>query len=122
MYVFEGLQSLQVDVNLALVVGRATAKKIRTAYGRFECRSCPQIQRLGGLDIVMSIKKNSGLAGSMKRFAVYEGMHFGRRNFNVFQTRGAQLLRDPMSGPLNVRLVFAFRADAGDPEKFLQLV
>src|ERR1700719_2289688 len=104
-----------MNVHLALVVGRASSEKISVTYGGLKCRTRPEFQRLGGLHIVMSVKKYGGFSGRAQRFPVYERMHFRRDNFDIFKPRAAQFPRPPLRSTLHIRLVFAFRADAGNP-------
>jgi hypothetical protein len=49
-------------------------------------------------------------------------MHFRGDNLDIFKPRAAQFPRHPLRRALHVRLVFAFGANARNPEKFLQLV
>src|SRR5260370_3069069 len=110
-----------MKVTLPLVVGGAAAEEIACAHGGFERRRGPQIQRLGGLHVVVSVKKNGGLAGRFERFRVNQRMHTGRNDFDFFESGGAQFFGDPARRAFDVRLVFAFRADAGNTQEFAKL-
>src|SRR5207344_35134 len=70
----EGFQGLQVDVDLAFVVGRAAAKDVAVADGGLKSGRSPEVQRLGRLDVVVAIKKDGGLAGSFEGFGIDERM------------------------------------------------
>ena len=116
------VQRADVDVHLALVIGRAAAEQISAANGGFEGRRSPQIQRLGRLHIVVAVEQDRRLAGRVQRFAVHQRMHFRRDNFDIVEACGAQSVGHPFRGALDVRLVLGLRADAGNPQKFVQIV
>src|SRR6266436_1471867 len=108
-------------MHLAFVVGGAAAEEIAVAHGGFESGSGPEIERLGGLHVVVAIEKNRGFAGSFERFRVDEGVQIGRNNFNRFKARGAEIIRDPAGAALDIRLMFALGADAGNAQEFAKL-
>ena len=118
----DGVERANVDVHLALVVGGAAAIQISAANRGFKCRRGPQVQRLGRLHIVMPVEKDGRLAGRAQRFAVDQRMHLRRHDFDVVEARRAQLFGDPFRGALDVRLVLGLRADARNPQKFVELV
>src|SRR6202022_4258363 len=111
------LERFQVNMHLALVVGGASAEKFSVADGRFEGRRSPQLQRLGGLHIVVTIKEDRGFTGGFQRFGVYQRMQTSRNDFNRFKASGAQILGHPPRAVLHVLLVLGFRADAGDAQE-----
>src|SRR5882672_3328114 len=108
-------------MNLALVVGGAATEEIAIADGGFEGRSGPEIERLGGLHVVVAVEKDRGFAGSFERFRVDEGVKICRDDFNRFKSRSAEIVRDPAGAALDVRLVFALGADAGNAQEFAKL-
>src|SRR5208282_3522949 len=110
-----------MNVDLAFVIGGATAEDIAVANGGFEGGRSPKIERFRGLHIVVAVKEDSGLAGSFERFSIYERMEIGRNNFDFLEAGGAKIVRDPASGAFDVRFVFGLGADAGDSQKFAQL-
>src|SRR5712691_9099805 len=110
-----------MDVHLALVVGGAAAEKIAVAHRGLKGRRGPELEWLGGLHVVMSVKKNRGPAGSFERFGVNQRMHVGRNDFDRLEAGGAQLVRNPAGCTLDVRLVFALGADAGNAQEFAKL-
>src|SRR6202790_2334648 len=110
-----------MQVHLAFVVGGATSEEVAIAHCGFKGRRGPELQRLGGLHVVMSVKKNGGLAGSVERFGVHQRVHVGGNDFDGLESGGAQLVRNPVRGAFNVRLVLAFGADAGDAQEFAKL-
>src|ERR1700693_2042383 len=110
-----------MDMNLTLIVGCSAAEEFPISDGRFECRSGPQIQRFRRLHIVMSVEKNGRFSRRMQRLSIYERMHLGLGDLNIFQARSAQFVRYPTCRSLDVGLMFAFCADTGDAKKFLEL-
>src|SRR6202043_3522893 len=91
------------------------------AHRGLEGRRGPEFERFGGLNVVMPVEKNGGLAGSVERFGVHQRVHVGGNDFDGLETGGAQLVSDPARGAFNVRLVFALGADAGDAQEFAKL-
>src|SRR6202022_4560004 len=114
VYLLQRFQRFQMNVYLALVVGSAAAEEIAFAHRRLKSRRSPEIEGLGGLHVIMSVKKNGWLAGRFERFGVNQRMHVGGNNLDLFESGGAEFVRNPSSGAFDVRLVFAFGADAGD--------
>ncbi len=115
---FKRFESLQVDMYLAFIVGGAAAKQISVAHGRLEGRGGPQIERLGGLHVIVAVKKNGGFARSFERFRIHERVQTGGDNFNRFKPGFLQAFGHPAGGALDIRLVLAFGADAGNAQKF----
>lgn len=107
-----------MDMDLAFVISGAAAEKIAVANGRFEGGRSPEVERFGGLHIIVAVKEDGGLAGSFKRFGINKRMEICRNDFNFLETGGAKIIRDPASGAFDIWFVFAFRADAGDSQKF----
>src|SRR5882762_3205777 len=110
-----------MDMNLAFVVGGAAAEEIAVAHGGFEGRSGPEIERLGGLHVVVAIEKNRGFAGSFERFRINKRVQICRNDFNRFKSCSAEIVRDPASAALDIGLVFALGADAGNAQEFAKL-
>ena len=86
-----------------------------------EGRRGPQIERLDGLDVVMAVEKDGGLAGRVQRFRVDQWMQLGRNDFDVGESGAAQAVGNPLGGALDVRLVLALRADAGNAQEFVEI-
>ena len=116
------IQRANMNVHLSFVVGRAAAEQIAAADGRLKGRRGPQIQRLGRLHVVVPVEKNGRLARRVQRFAVNERMHFRGNDFDIVEARAAQAFGHPFRGALDVRLVLGLRADAGNPQKFIEIV
>ena len=110
-----------MDVDLTFVIGGAAAEEIAVANGGFEGRRSPELERFGGLNVVMAVKENGRFAGSFERFGIDERMEIGGNDFDFLETGGAKMVGHPAGGAFDVRLVLAFRADAGDTQKFTQL-
>jgi hypothetical protein len=64
------LEGLQVDVDLPFVVYGATAEKVAVADGGLKGGRGPKVKGLGGLDVVMTVKEDGGLAGCLERLGV----------------------------------------------------
>jgi hypothetical protein len=109
-------------VNLALVIGGAAAVEIAVARFGSERRRGPEIQRISGLNIVVAIEKNGGLAGSFEGFRVNQGIQAGRNDLYRLEASGAEMIGNPVGGALDVRLVLAFRADGRNAKEVAQLV
>jgi len=104
-----------MNVHLALVVSGAAAVEVAVANGRFERRSGPKIERLGRLNVIVSVEKDGGLAGSIEGFGVDERMEMGGNNFDGGEPGRAEVIRDPLGGAFDIGLVFAFGADTRYP-------
>src|SRR5258708_9817074 len=118
VYFLQRFERLQMEVHLAFVVGGAAAEEISIADGGFERGRSPKLERLGRLDVIVSIKKNRGLARCFERFGIDERMEICRDDLNRFEACSGEMVRHPASGPLDIRLVFALGADTGNAEKF----
>ena len=116
------IERADVNVHLSFVVGGAAAEEIAAAHGRLKRRRGPQVDRLDGLDVVMAVEKDGGLAGRAQRFGVDEGMHLGGHDLDAIEPGAAQAVGNPLGGALDVRLVLALGADAGDAQQFVQIV
>ena len=117
----QGIERANVNVHLAFVVGGAAAIEIAVANGRLEGRRGPQFERLGRLHVVVPVKKNRGLPGSLQRFAINQRMHFRRNDFDAVEAHAAQPVGHPLRGALDVRFALRLRADAGNAQKFVEI-
>src|SRR5882762_3905494 len=116
----ERLQRLQMNVDLALIVGGAAAVNVAVANGGFEGRSGPKMKRFGRLDVIVAVKEDGGLARCVEGFGIDQRVQRGGHDFHGRETGRAQVVGDPTCGALDVRLVLGFSADAGDTKKLLQ--
>jgi hypothetical protein len=110
-----------VNVNLTFVVGSAASKQISVADGGFERRRSPKLEGFGRLNVVVAVEKNGGLAGSFERFGVDERVEICGNDLNRIKSGGTQLVGYPRGGALDVRLVLALGADAGNAHELQQL-
>ena len=69
----------------------------------------------------MTIKENRGLAGGFQRFRVDERVEGGGDDFDFLESSGAKMIRDPARATLDIGLVLALGADAGDAQKLAKL-
>src|SRR5207249_10684104 len=72
VHFLERFKSFQVNVDLAFLVSRTAAEKIAVTNGGLEGGSGPEIERFGGLHVIVPVKKNGWLAGSFQLFRVNE--------------------------------------------------
>src|SRR5690348_4582981 len=110
-----------MDLHLALMVRGAASIEIAVAHGGLEGGRSPQLQRLGGLHVVVPIEKDGGLAGRPERFAINHRMHFRRNDLDAVQAHAPQSVRNPLCRALDVRLVVGLRAHAGNPQKLVKI-
>src|SRR5882762_10151800 len=113
--------AFEPTVRYGNLFGGATAEEIAVAHGGFESGRGPEIERLGGLHVVVAVEKDGGFAGSFERFRVDERVQIGRNNFNRLKSCSAEIIRDPASATLDIRLVFALGAHAGNAQEFAKL-
>ena len=116
----KAFQGLEVDVDLAFVVGGAAAIDIAVAGIGLERRRSPKIERFRRLYVVVAIEKDGGFAGSFQRFGVNQGMKIGGNDFHLIETGGAKVIGYPFGGAFDIGLVFGFGADGRDSKKFAE--
>src|SRR5258708_3105109 len=110
-----------MNVHLSLVVGSAAAEEISVSHRRFESGRGPELKRLGGLHVRVTVEEDRWLARCFERFGVDERMEICGRNFDGFHAARAELVCHPLRGPLDIRLVFTFGADAWNAQQLLEL-
>lgn len=118
----ERFQGLKVDMNLALVVGRAAPVDVAVADGGLKGGRSPKVQRLGGLDIIVAIKKDGRFAGSFEGFGINERVKIGGDNFDVFEASGTETIGNPVGAAFDVGFMFAFGTDRRNTEEIVKLV
>ena len=69
-----GLHGLHMRQHLPLVVAYAPPKKVFSADGRIERRRAPLVDRVGRLDVVMSVDEQRRPVGGSPPFAIYDRM------------------------------------------------
>src|SRR5260370_38972879 len=109
-----------MDVNLDVVVGGTETKEITVANCGFESGRSPEIERLGGLHVVMAVKKDGGLTGSFQGFRVDQRVEICRHDLNVFEAGRAEVAGNPIGAALDIGFVFALGANTGDAQKFAE--
>jgi hypothetical protein len=116
----KGFECFDVDVDLALVIGGPAAKEIAVACGGLKSGRRPEVERFRRLDVIVAVEKDRGLAGGLEGFRIDQRMKFGGNDLNRFKPGGCEFVGDPASGALNVGLVLALGAHAGNAQKFAQ--
>src|ERR1700760_2624184 len=79
------LERLYLEKSLSFIVHGATGVEIAIAFGGFERRCNPLIERVGGLDVVMTVSEAGGFASGMEPIAVNQGMTGGVDNPHVLE-------------------------------------
>ena len=117
----ERFERLQMDVNLAFIVGSAAAIDISIAHFGLKGRGGPEFQGFRGLDVIVTVEKHRRFAGGFQGFRVHEWVKAGGDDFDGLETGAPKAIRNPSGGAIDVWLVLALDADRGDPEKFVEL-
>jgi len=99
------------DVHLALVVGGTATRRDTAAKCGFESAG-PEIERLGGLPVVMAVKKDGGLARSFQRFRVDQRVEIWSGRSQVLKPP-AEVAGNPIGAALDIGFVFALGANMG---------
>ena len=69
----------------------------------------------------MAVKEDGGFARSFQRFRIDERVEIRGNDVNRFKSGGTQVIGHPARTSFDVRLVFAFGADARDSQEITQL-
>src|SRR5260221_11727532 len=69
----------------------------------------------------MPVEKYGWLPGSFERLGVSQGVQRRGNDFDRLEPRRSQIVRNPLRGALDVRLVFALRAHTRYAQKLFQL-
>src|SRR5258707_6953415 len=69
----------------------------------------------------MPVEKYRWLPGSFEPLGVSQGVQRRRNDFDRLKPRRSQIVRNPLRGALDVRLVFALRAHTRYAQKLFQL-
>ncbi len=116
---FDGLE---VHEDLALVVRGAARVDLAVADGGLEGRRFPQLERIDGLNVVVSVEEHRRRAGRAEPLAVDDGIAGRLFEPRRRQTDATELVARPLGAAANVGSVLRQGADAGDGQVFLQLV
>ena len=108
----ERLESLHFHPELAFVVDRAARINVVIALGGLEGRGVPFIERLGRLDVVVSVHQDRGLALGMEPVGVDERMAGGVDDLDVVHADAAEFIGDEVGGLRDVAFVLFESADA----------
>jgi hypothetical protein len=117
-----GLQGLQVEEELALVVGSPPGVEVSSSYSGFEGGGVPLVQRFGWLDVVVSVYEQS--RGSLRGFSPlpeHHGMSGGLEDRRL-QAGVGHAVRDPLGRVLDVTAVLAPGAHGGNSQKCEQFL
>ena len=117
------LERLDVQEELAFVVDRAAREDLSVAHRRLERRAVPELERLGGLHVVVAVDEHRRRARRrLAPFADDDRMARRRDASSPSRPIVAQRLGDPLGGARGVGVVLGARADARDAEQVEQLV
>lgn len=105
------------DEGLAFVVAGAAGVDVVVFDDGFEGRGVPEVEGVGGLDVVVAVEEEGGLAGGEEGFGVDEGVAAG--GFDEFDVgKDREFGGDPFGGAADVGGVGGVGGDAGDAEEF----
>jgi hypothetical protein len=118
----EGLDGLDVHVELAFVVHGAAGVDVAVAQGGLKGGGEPQLERVGGLDVVVAVAEDGGFVWEFYVVSVNEGVaalgQGAGDDLNVFHTGGAELGGGEFGGVQDVDFVLRECGDAGDADEF----
>jgi hypothetical protein len=116
----QAFDCLDLQIDLALIVGRAAGENVIAAHFGLKRRRLPFVQRVRRLYVVMAVKQDGGLTGSAQPFGVNQrvagafdqsgGRHAGRLQF----------IANKFGGAADIGLVLGERADAGNAQERFQ--
>ena len=116
------LERFDVEIELAFVVDRTAREDLAVAHRRLEGRAVPQLERLGGLHVVVAVDEHRLRARlGLAPFTDDDRVALRRMDRRV-HTDLVQRLGDPAGGARRVGVVLRARADAGNAEEVEQLV
>jgi len=113
---------LQVREQLPFVIGCAAGNDLTVADLRCKRGRGPLVQRIGWLDVIMTIKQNGGAVGRVQPFAVDCRVSTGWQDLDAIQADSLHLVGDPVGRAFHVAEMFRQRAYAGDAQQVQQLV
>ena len=116
-----GLGAFDMREHLAFVVGGAAGVDVAVAPRRFERRRNPLFQRVGRLDIVVTVHQSGRRAGHGRRLGIDQRVAFRGNHFHG-KAQSAQMVGHPAGGLGHVGLVLRIGTDAGNPQELAQVV
>ncbi len=112
-----GTHGPQVEMDLALVVRRATGEDPAVLDARLEWRPDPQVERIHRLHVVVAIHEDGRCAVGVQPVGVHHRMSAGRGHLDVLQAPSLQPLRHELGRSHHVRVVLRERPDARDAQE-----
>ena len=111
------LRGLHVQEKLSLVVGGTARVDAPVAHVRLEGGSRPQLQRLGGLDVVVAVHQHGG--GVLPRSAPFAEHHRVARRLEDLRLQAdvPHAVAQPAGGVARVPVVFGLGADGGNAQE-----
>ena len=117
----EAAEGGEEDERLAFVVAGATGVDVVVFDDGFKRRGVPEVEGVGGLDVVVAVEEKGGLAGGEEGLGVDEGVAAG--GFDDLDVgENGEFGGDPCGGAADVGGVDGVGGDAGDAEEFDELV
>ena len=108
--------------HLPLVVGRPPGDDVAADDRRLERGGGPGLERLGRLDVVVSIDEDGRPAGDLERLGVDQGVAVGLDQAGVGQAHRPEVVDEELGGPTGVGVVVGLGGDAGNPQERLELL
>jgi len=112
--------AFEMNVDLALIVGRSTRVEPVITNRCFKRRRSPEFERLHRLHVVVSIDEYRWLAGRAKPLSINDGMSRSGKQLDILQTDRAHVVGNPLSASMHVLHVLTVGADAGDRKELFQ--
>ena len=117
----KGLDRLDVDVGLALVVRGAPGEQVIAGHRRLKGRRLPLLQRVGWLDIIVAVDQDRRrLRAGRQPLGHDHRMSRGGDHLGLLKAGGLQFGAQPVCSALHVGLVRGLGADAGYAQELLQ--
>ena len=113
-----GLESLDVHQDLALVVVRAARVNAAVPVGRLERRRVPELLRVHGLHVVVTVDQHRRRVGVHDLVRHHERIPFRRDDLDVVHPRLADDIGQPLGAAGHVFGVSLLGAHAGDAKEF----
>jgi hypothetical protein len=115
------LDRLQQAEHLSLVVGRAARVQPAIADRRLERRRGPLVERIGRLDVVMTVDEQRRRPRHVGPRAPDDGMRLAAEEFDVPASEPPQLGGHPLRGGAAVGIVSGQRRNGRNAEELTQL-
>ncbi len=116
------LDGLEVNEELALVVGGAAREQLLVADGRLERWRRPLVERIDRLDVVVAVDEHRRRPRGAEPLAIDDRMAWRVDESRAFEPDGAHVLCHPLGAAADVTGVFGNGADARNGQKGLQFV